>query len=231
MFNRLLSGHSILWWLGFSMSVQSQSIQLVTEHYPPFNYEEKGEIIGDSTLQVKAMMKLAELDFSLKIYPWKRAYQEALIRPSTCVFTTAKTPERTPLFHWVLPLAINRSLFVSTAGNPTKLSSVKDAETFKVGVQSGFAEISILAEKGFDTQSLITFIRFEKLLTLLKLGRLDFIAMAESRFNELKATEPNLRRALIISEMKMGLACNKETPKPLIDKMQQALKTVRKNAQ
>lgn len=227
--SRLLYGFSIFWWLGFSMSVQSQSINLVTEQYPPFNYEEKGEIVGDSTLQVKAMMKLAELDFSLKLYPWKRAYQEALTRPSTCVFTTAQTPERIPLFHWVLPLAINRSLLVSTTDNPQKLSSVKEAEKFKVGVQSGFAEIGILAAKGFDTKSLITFIRFEKLLALLKVGRLDFIAMAESRFNELKATEPNLRGALIISEMKMGLACNKDTPKPIIDKMQEALNTVRKN--
>ena len=78
--------------------------------------------------------------------------------------------------------------------------------------------------QGFDTKSLITFIRFS--FGFVESGALRFYCYGESRFNELKATE--LICMMIISEMKMGLACNKDT-KPIIDKMQQALTTVRKN--
>lgn len=208
-------------------TVRADIISLVTENYPPFNYKKNDKIMGTSVEQVRAMMALTDFEYSLKVYPWKRAYHEALSDPLTCVFTTAQTEERLPLFHWVLPLSINRSILVASKNHPIHLETLDEAKQYRIGVQSGFADISILAHKGFDVEKLTTYVHLKKLLGLLQVGRLDLVAMAESRYQELIAEGQALQQEHVITEMKMGLACNKGMSVEIINKMQEALIKVR----
>jgi polar amino acid transport system substrate-binding protein len=212
------------------MPARADIINLVTENYPPFNHKKDGKIIGTSVEQVNAMMSLAGLEYKLEMYPWKRAYQEALNDQLTCVFTTAQTEDRLPLFQWVLPLAINRSVLVSSKKRPIPLTNLDEAKKYRIGVQSGFADISILAHKGFNVEKFTTYVHLKKLLKLLDAARLDLVAMAESRYTELLAEGYLLTQESVIEEMNMGLACNKKMPTEFVDKMQNALAKVRKKS-
>jgi len=49
----------------FMLPVYGQSIQVVTEEFPPYNYKENGKITGISTEVVQAILKKA--DINLKV--------------------------------------------------------------------------------------------------------------------------------------------------------------------
>ncbi len=58
-------------------SVSAQTLTVVTEQYPPYNYEENGKVKGVSTEVVEEVLREAGIDFSIKVYPWTRALKMA----------------------------------------------------------------------------------------------------------------------------------------------------------
>ncbi len=201
-------------------------IQLVTENYPPWNYPKDGEIVGTSVELVKKIMVDLQIDYHIAIYPWKRAYNLALTEPSTCVFTTAKTKLRTPLFQWVEPLAIDRSVLVAPLESTLSIRSIEDAKKYRIGLQSGFAEQSLLIEMGFSQNLLIPYTHFDQLLQLLYKKRVPFVAMGEPRLTDLQVQGHRLKSVLVLKEIALGLACNLQMDEALVSKMQQSLNKI-----
>lgn len=94
----------LLWWLvaclpGFALA---DSIRVVTEEYPPFNYtDETGQIAGVSTAIVREALQRARPDYKIESNAWARSYQIALAEPGVLIYTIYRNPEREPLFKWV----------------------------------------------------------------------------------------------------------------------------------
>ncbi len=55
----------------------AQSIQIVTEEFPPHNYTQLGRVTGMSTEVVLAVFAEMNVPAEIKIYPWARAYEMA----------------------------------------------------------------------------------------------------------------------------------------------------------
>ena len=62
-------------------------------------------------------------------------------------------------------------------------------------------------------------------------GRIDLIPMSESVYNKLIREGAELRRLMIFSEQKLGIACNREISPDLIARMQAALDTLRSSGE
>ena len=117
-----------------AVSAFGQEVQIVTENYPPYNYEENGEVKGVSTEIVKAVLKKAGLDIKIRVYPWARAYNMALKEPGTLIYSIARTPERENKFKWVGVIAPADQVLLSLKERTDiKLNNLDDIRKYRVG--------------------------------------------------------------------------------------------------
>ncbi len=205
-----------------SQVIAGSDILLTTENYPPFNYKENGEVKGTVTERVIALLYAADINFEIEVLPWNRAYKKALLEKNVCVYTTARTQEREPLFEWISPLIMNNSVLVKHERSLIRPNNLKHALTLKIGMQSGYVAEKHLMKIGADSRNFHRSVDLEAPLNMLLIGRIDFLAMAESRYHKLKKKYP-IEKAFILFEMEMGLACNKETDMNLLVRMRTEL--------
>ena len=79
------------------------SLPWIEPAYVTFALDADGKVVGIATDKVRAAFERAGLPYTIELLPWKRAYAAAYQRPDACVYSTARTPERDPLFKWVGP--------------------------------------------------------------------------------------------------------------------------------
>jgi hypothetical protein len=64
------------------------SFDIMTENYPPFNYENKNEkVTGMTTDIVKEIMKSTGENYQIKLMPWARAYKQIINKPNKILFS------------------------------------------------------------------------------------------------------------------------------------------------
>lgn len=51
----------------------TEEIIVVTEYWPPYNYEDQGKVTGLSTEIVRATLEQAKVKGNFGVYPWGRA--------------------------------------------------------------------------------------------------------------------------------------------------------------
>jgi polar amino acid transport system substrate-binding protein len=71
----------------FSDEALSAKLNIVTEHFPPFQIVESNTITGLSSEIIKATLKTAQFSYNLSAYPWSASYQQALKQANTCIYT------------------------------------------------------------------------------------------------------------------------------------------------
>ena len=162
------------------MPLKAAEFQIVTEDFPPMNYEDDGGFKGISTDIVKAVMKRAGLPFNAALYPWARAYNMALKQKNVMIYSIAKTPERENHFRWIGPMyPFSESLFRLKKRGDIKVNSLEDAKAWRIGVVREYAVHQFLKGKGFkDDEELDP--TSSQTLNLKKLfrGRVDLIVGA-----------------------------------------------------
>ncbi len=135
----------------FTYTATAQTIHLKTENYPPFNMEGvDATIIGVSTEIVETLFKRAEIDYTIELLPWQRAFASALKEKDTAVFSTTRTEERENKFRWVGPIVANNWVFLAKEKRNISISHLEEAQAYAVGGYQGDAVALYLEEQGFD---------------------------------------------------------------------------------
>jgi len=102
-----------------SVSIAAEPIRLVTGNYPPYEYEEAGEVKGLVVEVLKEAFARSQLPVEFKVVPWARALWMAQHGEADAVFATIKTPEREQLLNFsnesLIPLS---SAFFVKKGSP-----------------------------------------------------------------------------------------------------------------
>ncbi|MBZ9791249.1 transporter substrate-binding domain-containing protein [Rhizobium sp. 3T7] len=207
-----------------SISASTQAIAagviLATEEYPPFSYRDGKAIKGASVEQVEKVMKDAGIDYQIAMMPWARAYNLAQTTPMSCVFTTAHSETRDPMFKWVEPLLVDRNILITRSGSGVTAKNLEEARQYTVGTQrEDYTEVT-LKENGFTKLDVAT--DFNATLRKLLNGRIDMMPISEIYFTKLKTEQP-LEKVTVLSTQPMGIACEKNFPSDLLAKMQAAL--------
>jgi polar amino acid transport system substrate-binding protein len=129
----------------------SIALTLTTEEYPPFNMldERTGAPTGITVDKVVELMHRAHEPFTITSYPWPRAYQMALQRDDTCVFSTSRTPERETLFTWIGPLAQSDWAIFARANDTRNPKSLEDVRPYTIGGYHGAATGEYLKLHGY----------------------------------------------------------------------------------
>ena len=218
-------------WPAFS----TPTLTVVTELTPPNQTLINNQVTGDSTELVKAIFAKANLQANIELYPWARAYNMALKKPNTLIFSMAKTPEREALFHWIGEIATYQMGFVKLSSrSDINITSNEQAKQYKIAVQRHDLAAQRLTERGYVVvyTSDIT-----KSYQLLMAGKVDLIiddknyisAMAE----QLALDEARFSFAYAIDflTMKGYLAASLNTQPSYIKALKQAFVEVSKTTQ
>jgi len=111
-------------------------LNFVTESYPPYNFKSDGKLQGIAVdLLLAATKKSSSLLTApkIKLLPWPRAYNMAMMGPKIVLFSTTRTDEREPRFSWVGPIVPTRVVLLAKKSNAIVINTPADIKKYTVG--------------------------------------------------------------------------------------------------
>ncbi len=176
------------------------SVMIVTEERPPYtSVSPSGHISGAATERVRKLMKAADIDYQLKVYPWARAYNTALSRSNTLIYPILKTAQRSSKFYWYCPLmqGLPIYLFRLKERQDIQIQDLNDAKGLLVGVSRQDWNEIFLRQHGF-TEGVNLDVSTDENANLLQLlaGRVDMVLVTEISVVE-RLRKLNLSRDII----------------------------------
>lgn len=127
-----LSGFFFVVCLFFSNPCSAvDSLSILSEEYPPFNFTQDGKFTGVTTQVVQEITRRLGINDSIEIVPWARGYERLSTEANVVLFSTARTPERESLFHWVGPIYSLRLGFYARKSDGQDVGSLETAKHLK----------------------------------------------------------------------------------------------------
>ena len=109
------------------------ALKLLTEENPPLNYTEGKKLTGMATDVVREMGRRAKVKLDFEVMAWSQAYEKAQADKETCLYSTARLPNRENAFKWVGPIAANKWGLFALGGFTQEIKSLEDAKPFRIG--------------------------------------------------------------------------------------------------
>ncbi|MEE2002517.1 transporter substrate-binding domain-containing protein [Alkalimonas sp. MEB108] len=164
-----------------NFSKASDELVLYTEHFPPFSYEQDGVITGTNTEIVRRLCEQVAIRCRFELYPWRRAFEQALANPRAGLYSTSRSKDREALFQWVGPLAYTTPyLYRLKSRSDIQLQQVEDAKGYMVAVARGDVFEEYFLRKGFQYgQHLLDFESKSAATPLFLQGRVDLMVSSE----------------------------------------------------
>lgn len=210
-----------------------ESIQLMTEEFPPYQfYEGEGEnrvITGISIEIIKAVQKKIGNSDPIKVYPWSRGLKLLAKHKNSALFSTMRTPGRESKYKWVGPLAKLDMVFFKRTGSDLDVHSIEDARKIrKIGVTKNVAGHEMLLNLGFTNLDVLQSGADNKNLKRLIKGRVDAwpTAYYSGIFNARKQgvlDQVEVIKGVTVLFGHLYIAFNKETDDQIIYQWQSAL--------
>ena len=215
-----------------AMSLMAADLVAYTTEWPPYNYEEKGEIRGVSTEILRATCAEAKLVCEIRLVPWARAYATAQTTPNTLAFATARIPQREKDFLWVGPILPRVTWVYGAAGAEKKINTFKELAAHKVGVIRGEAPIKDLESEGVPASAMVVDSSNALVLRQLSKGWVD--AMVDTELGMAwNLREAGMPASSVVKLMKLSdkgayyFALNLKSDEGVQAKMQSALERLR----
>ncbi len=218
-------------------ALATADIEIVTENYPPYSYQQDGEIKGLSTEIVKAVVNQAKLTARITMLPWARAYSTTRQKTNTLIYSISRFPLRESEFKWVGKIvSINFSIFaLKSRQDITPFNNLQQGKEWSVGTVRNDALEQYLLARGFTNlqrnnnhQS-----NMEKLL----LGRIELwpISPIAARYllqSHNKEPDQVIKSVHDIKGFSGGelyMAFGLKTDDTLVEQLRQALKEIKAN--
>lgn len=202
----------------------------LTEDFPPFNYEEGGELKGIGVDLLKAVYQ--ENGFSLpedaiRIGLFTEGYQTTHSTPGYALFSTARTPEREDEFLWAGPIASYEIVLFSRRGSGITVTDDADLNQYRIGAVEDDVSILELIRAGVDEAQIITDPDPINLIRMLDRGEIDLYASGdiagEYLIAEATGKHGYFNQIYRLKEVDLYYAFNKETPQQEVEWFQSAL--------
>lgn len=230
----------LLWAVfGFSSTVATaDSIKILTEEFPPYNFTENGKITGFSTEVVEAVLKEIKVQGDFQSMPWARAYETAQNTKSTLIYTIGRTQEREKLFKWVGVVAPADFYLFSLQGKNLKFDQLDEAKKYQVATVNEDVGEQFLVAKGFvKGKNLQSSVKYEFNYEKLKRGRVDLWIIPELvAYYLARQAGDDPVKVLVKSHRVSGLgsdgyymAFGVDTPDALVERFRGGLETIKKN--
>ena len=142
----ILSGYTAC----YAKSNSDTILTIMTENYPPLNFEKDGKATGQATEVVEELLKRTGTRGQIQILPWEKGYVAVQYQPNCALFTTVMTAERKKLFQWVGPISILETNFYGLKGSGIEIKTLEDAKKVKaIATVADYYSEQILKKEGF----------------------------------------------------------------------------------
>ena len=138
------------------LNASTSKIEVVTEKYPPFQWEEDGKIVGPSAQIVEAIIKKVGIEFTLDLYPWARAYKIAQGQKNVLIYSITRSEKREKLFKWVGALSSHQVYFWKLKSRKDiNIKTLDDAKQFFIAGVRKDAKTQYLQNNGFENIAIV----------------------------------------------------------------------------
>ena len=219
--------------IGISQAIAEEgSLTIITEDWPPYNYEENGEVKGFSTEIVQAILKELNLSYEIQLLPGARG--EKLLDQGTHVmnYSLFRTSERENQYKWIGPIAEDAVYFYKKKGNPIDIQTLEDAKNVKrVACRHKGLVFSVLHKEGFTNLALTT--NPEDIIKKVAMSRVDLSVSETSLGVKYWLRKANLpadaleQTPVKLVEFPLYIACTKDIPDEIIQQWQEALEHIK----
>jgi polar amino acid transport system substrate-binding protein len=213
-------------------AAHASGLTLLTEENPPFNFTEKGKLVGSGAEVVAEMIRRANLSATTEILPWDTAYVRAQAAKETCLFSTARLDNRERLFIWVGPIATNVWAIYGRSDFAAPVKSLADLKRFRIGGVVSDAKAEYLRENLLTNVRALPEDRMNPPRLLLPDDHPDHIdlwiaGLYGAREIAKASNVTNLKLVLVVREVPLYLACSPRTRPETIQALNAALESVR----
>lgn len=210
--------------------VPSAGLLVVGNDLPPmvmFNPDLVSGIFPDI---IRAMTRLSGVEVKFAFMPWARALATSKSVPGVCAIPASITPEREAGYAWIGPIYHSRWKFFALANSSIVVNSLDEARRYKVSVLSGSSQEEFLARAGgFNLESAGS---QEANIRKLAAGRIELWAGPAYVPDQVRrSTDIKTKPVYTFHEGDVGIACNLDTDKSLLERMRAAFATLRKTAE
>ncbi len=201
-------------------------LYLTTEQLPPLNMsDDNGKTVrGISTERIEELMRRAGIDYKLELMAWNRAIELAKRQNDTCVFSTARTPEREASFKWLGPVAKGEWVMFGSADKQGKVAGMGQLKGARIGGYFGDAAAHYLEQLGYPVvESYSDDVTLKNLLA----GRLDYwVSSRRAAYAIIAAAHADGRVVPLfhVKSVDYYLACNMRTSDDTMNSLRAALK-------
>lgn len=211
-------------------------LRVLTEELPPYNFQEAGKLTGFSTDIVRAVLAEAQLEAQFELLPWARAYEMAQQLPDVLIYSIGRTPQRESLFKWVGALTSVEFYLFSHVRRPIQLASLDDARSHRIATVNSDVGEQYLQRHGFSSaKQLQPSVRYELNYEKLKRGRVDLWIMDALAARHVVRRAGDRPDEVLVKSLRLQdlpsewyLACSLSTSDAVVDRLREALGTVRR---
>ncbi|MDN3640743.1 transporter substrate-binding domain-containing protein [Simiduia curdlanivorans] len=218
-----------------SSELELNQLRYITEHSPPFNYVEAGQLKGPAVdllllASQKAGSPVARKDILLQ--PWARAYRNALEGPNTVLFNTIRTDARDKLFKWAGPTGSEKYVLIAEKARNIVIRTRADLTQYRLGAVRDDAGESYLRELHIPSKNITLATNVNNLGKMLKAGRIDMWAFGEDGWRqslEDSAIKPaNYEAVYMLKKNDYYFAFSLDVEDRLVQQMQDAIDMVKR---
>lgn len=211
-------------------SAHSQKTQLLITTEPSSPYKMSTDdgktVFGLTADKIHEVMRRTQIPYQMEMMSWNRAIELARTQPNTCVYETARTPDREARFKWIGPISKGDWGIYGSAdklGKVTRLADIKDAT---IGGYLGDALGEYLTAHGYHVVN-----SYDDEITLRNLlkGRLDYWASDTSQPPDMITKNQAQKKITLLftfGTYEYFLACNPKTNDAWIDAIRVKLKEI-----
>lgn len=163
--------------IAFAFNCAAHPLRVVTEDLPPYQIVVNGKLVaGSSFLLVDELLKRADINASIEVLPWARAYAIASSEQNVLIFSMARTASRETNFNWLIKLDSLTYNFYSLATRPElQIQSLSDVLQHSVATVRNSFEANALLKMGFvEGENLILTVSYIEAWQMVLLERADF---------------------------------------------------------
>ncbi len=215
-------------------SANLDNFVIMTEQYPPYNFEQGGQLKG---IAIDIMAEILKRDGSKKtvkdiqLLPWARGYKDVQEKPNTILFAMTRSTEREKMFKWVGPISPTKITLQAKKAKKITIKSAADIKKYKAGAIREDIGHQLLEKNGATNVDLSADIISN--IKKLDADRIDVWAYEENVARwELKSNGKNLSEyesvyTLLSSDL--YFAFNKSTPDATIANIQKIFNEMKKD--
>ncbi|WP_299795289.1 ABC transporter substrate-binding protein [uncultured Shewanella sp.] len=209
-------------------------LEYLTESYPPYNYQEGGELKGIAVdLLRAALAKLGEglPSEQIQLLPWPRAYKMATAAPNRVLFSTTRTQLREDSFQWVGPIIETRVVLLALSGSEIDIQSTDELESYSIGAIKDDIGEQLLLSFGVSPDGIKRANSARSLLKMLEKGRIQLWAYEENvaswNIHNAGLDKSLFESVFTLQESELYYAFSKGTDPALIKKLQLSIDEIK----